>query len=139
MPKLTDENKKLIDKLHSEGYSCRDIHSQVGTVTYMAVWQYINREILKERSKKRYLSKQKQVNIPAANQKYVETGKAMPPSYKSNLTIIVDKELAELACNQMGLKPPVTTLANRPQNISHSGMKWHDNKWVPMEGVNNYG
>lgn len=139
MPKLTDENKKLIDKLHSEGYSCRDIHSQVNTVTYMAVWQYINREILKQRSKQRYLSKPRKVNIPAANQKYVETGKVMPPSYKSELTIIVDKDLVELACNQLGLEPPVTTLDNRPQSISHSGMKWDGSRWLATEGINNYG
>jgi len=56
-----------------------------------------------------------------------------------SLLIIVDKELAENACKQMGLKPPVTTLANRPRNFSHSGMKWENGKWFIVQSAINNG
>lgn len=139
MKRLTDADRKRIDNLHAEGKSVNDITKIIKEFSYTAIWQHVNRETVLEKSKQRYAETPKIVNTPSTL-KYVETGRPMPPiSPPSKMTIIIDKELAELRCQQLGLKPPVTTLANRPHNISHHGMKFIDGKWVANQDMNNNG
>jgi len=70
---------------------------------------------------------------------YVPTGRSLPPTCKSKLTIIVDKELAELACKQMGLKPPVCSLAKRPRSYNANGWVWTGTEWVAGQAMCNDG
>lgn len=75
----------------------------------------------------------------AASRSYVDTGKKMPPIYKSELIIIADKNLADLACDQMGLEPPVAKLAERPASYNANGWLRVGNKWVPGQSICNDG
>ena len=139
MAKLSDEDKKIIDDMYANDKSLAEIKRRFDGVSYVAIWNYVHRDIVQQRNKKRWADKPKSAYLPSTQQ-YVPTGKPMPPTNPPKpMTIIVDKELAELACKQMGLGPPVTTLANRPHNISHSGMKYIDGKWVANQDFINYG
>lgn len=136
---LTADEKKLVDKLMAEGKSCKEIKDQIGTVGYTAVWQYFYRDSINKEKRQKNADNQKHSNKLQSG-KYVETGKQMPPTNPPRtMTMIVDKELAELACKQLGLKPPVTTLANRPRTFNSNGFYWKDGNWIPMQDSNNHG
>lgn len=136
MKRLSEANRKTIDELHAQGKSMKHIKEVLKDFSYSAIWNHINKDIVQIRNKKRYEAKPKPV-FTVASKKYVPTNRPMPPTNPpSPLIIIVDKELAEVACKQIGLGPPVTTLANRPHNISHHGMRYVDGNWIANQNLN---
>jgi len=70
---------------------------------------------------------------------YVETGKQMPPVHRSDSILIISKELAELECARLGLKPPVLTLAERPGTYNANGWRRVGKKWVAGQPASNNG
>jgi hypothetical protein len=70
---------------------------------------------------------------------YVDHGREMPAIRRSECIVIPSKELAELACQQMGLKPPVCPLSKRPRSYSASGWVWDGTKFVQGVTVSNNG
>lgn len=139
MAHLSDEDREIIDTLSAQGKTVKEIRDILGGCSYTAVWNRVNKEIVSKQAKKRHAEKVKQVNTISTT-KYVPSDREMPPIYPpGDLLIINDKELAEIACKQLGLGKPVTTLANRPRNISHSGMRFIDGKWIANPAVSNEG
>lgn len=135
---LTDQERKIIDDLHGQGKALKDIKIALQKSSSV-IWNYINRDIVQQRNKKRWEVKPKANYLPST-QKYIPTGRPMPLTNPPKpMTIIVDKELAEIACRQMGLGQPVTTLKNRPHNISRHGMQYVDGKWIANQDLNNNG
>lgn len=135
MAKLSDADKKLIDDMHSNGNTLAKITSNFTNVSSATIWAYIHRDIVKQRNRDRWARKNKLSYLPST-QKYVPTGRPMPPANPpSMMTMIIDKDLAELACKQLGIGSPVTTLKNRPHSISSCGMVWTGEKWIPRPYV----
>jgi len=127
---LTSDDKKTITKLTAEGKIPSEIAKIMG-IKYITIYNYTNRIERSVQQKIYRDSKRKHKIIElTSTDKYVDTGKVMPPTYKTNLTIIADKNLVELACQQMGLKPPVCSLAERPSASNIRGLERVGNKWV---------
>lgn len=135
--KMLEENKADVDKLHLQGIEPLEISQRLG-LKYQQVYRYVFRDKKSQYQKDHRAAK---LVIPQKPKKYtcsqttsastyVETGKEMPPAYNPRLTVIIDKELAEIACCQLGLGPPVATLAQRPSSINANGWVRVDNKWV---------
>lgn len=136
----TAEEKLMIDKLYAEGKTLIEIRDIMG-ITYSQIYRRVMRDKIKNydansksdrksphaKPKPKQYESQSILNTTSAD-KFVPTDKEMPPTYKSELKIIVDKELAELACTQMGLPEPVATLAERPVSYSASGWVRAGNK-----------
>ena len=139
---LTTDQKNTVDKLTASGKTCKDIKKITG-LEYKNLYSYINRLDIAETAKRQYKATprvRKVRNVATTvNSKYVDTGRAMPPTYRSELKIIADKELAELACQQMGLKPPVCPLAKRPMSYNANGWVWNGDKFVAGLAVHNDG
>jgi len=129
---LTPGNKLLIDKLNSEGKKLSEIMEITG-LPYRATYSFINRVKIEAQRQKRLHYQSRNVNS------YVDTGKEMPPIYKSELKIIASKELAELACEQMGLGKPVSMLSQRPMSFNANGWVRVGNKWVAGQTIYNEG
>jgi len=138
--KLTAYDKKLIQTLTTNGKSVTEVAELTG-IQYINVYNYVHKD---ERAITRKVYREKKKTSKTIKQApvkdtYVDTGRPLPPVYKSELKIIANKDLAELACSQLGLKPPVTTLANRPKNYSASGWVLVDGKWVAGLTIHNDG
>ena len=141
MATLTLKQKKVVNELTADGKSCLEIKTITG-IDYKSLYSYINRFSLAETAKAHYIAhpkaKKNIVKITAPT-KYVDTGRELPPIYKSEMIIIADKNLAELACQQMGLKPPVCSLSQRPLNYNANGWVRAGNKWVAGQPIHNDG
>jgi len=74
-----------------------------------------------------------------AKHAYVDTGREMPPIHRPDSILIVSKELAELECARLGLKPPVSTLAERPCTYNANGWTRVGNKWMAGQPASNDG
>jgi len=140
-PKLSDTDKKSIKEMSAEGKSTGMISKKLG-LEYLYVYNYINRfkradadKIRRDNAK----AKEKPVFKTSSADKYVDTGRELPPPYTSKLTVIIDKDLAEIACKQMGLPEPVSTLAERPHSVNANGWVRVGGKWVAGTDVNNIG
>lgn len=141
--KVTDKQIIEIDRLHALGKPCNVIAKTLGLL-YRQVYQHLNKDKARAYNAKRiYKNKNNAEEKPAftskSTDKYVETGKPLPPVYKSDLKIIADKKLAELACKQMGLKDPVCPLSQRPMSYNANGWVWDGNKFVAGVSIHNDG
>ena len=130
---LTPERKQLINKLTTEGKSPVAISKIMG-LNYSTVYNFVNKSIRCAGRNVQSITVKSTVPV-----KVIISGREMPPIYTSELKIIASKELAELACQQMGLKPPVTTLAERPRSYNANGWARINNKWVAGTATTNDG
>lgn len=134
MAALTNAQKEAIDRLADQGKSNSEIAAITG-VLVKDVYRHVNRI-----ARARYdlqIRKAKKAN--AGVKPSIKPVKEMPPIYKSELKIIVDKDLAELACQQMGLSEPVASLADRPNSYNVNGWNRVGDKWVAGSEFSNNG
>ena len=141
--KVTDQQIIEIDRLHALGKPCKEIAKTLGLL-YRQVYQHLNKDKARAYNAKRIFKtknrpEDKPVFTSKSTDKYVENGKTLPPTYKSDLKIIADKKLTELACKQMGLKDPVCPLAQRPMSYNANGWVWDGSKFVAGISIHNDG
>lgn len=139
MAVLTLKDKILIDRLVGEGKTCKEIKERLNVYSYANIWNYVNRaEISRKEKEKRAKKIRERVRLQTG--KYVPTGAVMPPINPPIMVMdVVDKELAEQACRDMGLEPPVTTLANKPANFNRNGLQWDGKTWVSKPNLHTEG
>lgn len=134
-PVLSTVQKKQIDKLFTAGKKQTEI-AEIMDIRYADVDNCVNRHKKAQRDQAKRDAKSKIVQLTCKSDVFVDTGKPMPPTHKSELKIIASKELAELACQQLGLKPPVCSLSERPRNINARGWVRVNGKWMADADVN---
>jgi hypothetical protein len=128
--RITDYQIIQVANYHEAGKETRDIATLLG-LTYMQVYRQILKiDPRRKVKRKKPIGHADAVYKTFATDPYVDTGKIMPPVYKSQMQVIISKELAEIAHKQMGLKPPVCLLADRPASPSARGWDRINNKWV---------
>lgn len=125
MARVPETEKQTIRKLYADGKEMKEI-AQIMSLEYNDIYAIVREKQIKESSASYYKKNHGNKN-------------KMPPVHKSELIIIADKNLAEQACRDMGLKPPVCPLAKRPSSFNANGWVWTGNGWVAGTDVNNIG
>lgn len=138
MARVPETDKQTIREMYADGKEMKEI-AQIMSLEYKDIYIIVREKQIKESNASYYRKNHGNKNkLPPAS-KFVETSKEMPPVYKSELLIIADKNLAEQACSDMGLKPPVCPLAKRPSSFNANGWVWTGTGWVAGTDVNNVG
>lgn len=135
--KLTLNDKSTIDNLTSQGNKAIEI-SRIMGIKYQNVYNYIYRTERRLNEKYRQSLKPKAVKKSTFG-KFVDTGRPLSINPPKPLNIIIDPELAELACKQMGLSKPVCSLSERPSSYNANGWVRIGAKWVAGQPATNDG
>ena len=90
--KLSDENKQIINNLLAEGKTVPAI-SQIISVQCAVIYKYTYADVDKVKDKVKHVAKKTPRPKILSTDKYVDTGKVMPPIHKSSMTVIIDKNL----------------------------------------------